>query len=273
MAKDDETRLDVHRDTIIQGVYLGSYTVKRLPVNLYKATVKTLQKGVEKGYKATLIDFAFDSPDYEMLKALQESIYLFSGAKTFQNVLEMSDAIVEGEKVLSFSEFKVVADKIFDRYNVDWLKAEYNTAITSARSAAKWTSIEANKEQRPYLMYDAVDEVACKICKPLDRIILPVNDPFWKINGIPQHFNCMCVIHQYDNDDLKANKLKISEKDYVESKLSESQADKDPLFNFNPGKDKVVFKDTGKNKHPYFEVPEKYRELAKRNFDLPIPKQ
>ncbi len=264
--------IDKIKKAVIDGIYSGDWTVKRLPLPLYKATSKELLKATEKGYKHILSDFAFDSPDYEMLKELQESVYLFSGAKTFQNTLEMSEALVNGDKVLSFSEFKSVAGDIFDRYNKDWLKAEYNTAISSARSAAKWTSIEANKESRPYLMYDAVDEVACKICRPLNGIILPVDDPFWKRNGIPQHFNCMCVIHQYDKDDLKGNKFKISESEYVEKQSELSQKDKDPLFNFNPGKDKVIFKDTGKNKHPYFEVSEKYREFASRNFDLPIPK-
>ena len=263
---------DAHKEHIISGVYVGTYTATKLPLTLYNATSKALKKATEKGYKHILADFAFDSPDYAMLKELQESVYLFSGAKTFQNTLEMSEALVRDGKVLSFSEFKDVAEKIFDRYNKDWLKAEYNTAISSARSAAKWTSIEANKDQRPYLMYDAVDEVACKICKPLHGIILPVNDPFWKRNGIPQHFNCMCVIHQYDGNELKDYKLKLSDKDYVDKQMVESQKDKDPLFNFNPGKDKVIFKDTGKNKHPYFEVSEKYREFASRNFDLPIPK-
>ena len=71
---------------------------------------------------------------------------------------------------------------------------------------------------------------------------------------------------------MKDYKLKISESEYVEKQSELSQKDKDPLFNFNPGKDKVIFKDTGKNKHPYFEVSEKYREFASRNFDLPIPK-
>jgi hypothetical protein len=265
----DEKKPIYYQDDVVKGVYFGLYTARKLPKPLYKATVKEFKKAVKKGFKATIAEFAFDSPDYEMLKALDESVHLFSGAKTFQQVLEMSDALVEGEKVLEFSEFKAVADKIFERYNVDWLKAEYNTALSTSRSAAKWVNIEKNVDKRPYLMYDAVDEIACSICKPLDGIKLPYNDPFWKINGIPQHFNCMCVLHQLDAQDLKEIGG-LSDKKYVETQLEKSQKDKDPLFNFNPMQDKEIFKSTGKNKHPYFEIPKKYEEFASRNFDLPI---
>lgn len=265
--------LRVDKDKVISEIYSGKNTVEKLNKDLYLTTADELKNAVYKGYQGTLSDFIFDSPDYETLKALRENIYMFSAAKTFQQTNEMSDALVgEDGKILSFSEFKEAAGEIFDTYNKDWLEAEYNTSIASARSAAKWNDIEKNKSTRPYLRYSAVDEAACEICAPLDDITLPIDDPFWDDNAVPQHFNCECVIEQLDEDDLE-EVGGLSDEDEVKEAVNKSSETKNPLFDFNPGKDKVVFQDTGKNKHPYFEVPEKYRELAANNFNLPIPEE
>ena len=45
----------------------------------------------------------------------------------------------------------------------------------------------------------------------------------------------------------------------------------DDTFKGNVGKDKVIFKDKGKGKHPYFDVPKKYVKFARTNFGLNIP--
>jgi hypothetical protein len=43
-------------------------------------------------------------------------------------------------------------------------------------------------------------------------------------------------------------------------------------FMMNSGIDGYVFKEKGKGKHPYFDVAKGDKELAKKNFNLPIPK-
>lgn len=122
-------------------------------------------------------------------------------------------------------------------------------------------------------MYSAVmDDHTCDICAPLDGIILPADDPFWDENMPLNHFECNCVVEQLDEDDVE-EEGGVDNEDEVSEWVSQSQENKNPLFNMNPGKDKAVFKDTGRSKHPYFEVPHQYRELAKDNFNLPIPNE
>ena len=283
-------RLDVDKAAIIHGIYSGVYSVTKLPKTLYKATAEALLEAVYKGYnppvkkhiknaapkkekkKLSDFDFMFDSPDYEMLTELRTNIFMFAAAKTFQQTNEMSDALVSDEgEILSFADFKEAAGEIFDRYNEDWLEAEYNTAIEASRSAAKWVDVQADKETVPYLRYSAVmDEHTCEICGSLDDITLPVDDGFWDENTPPNHFNCECTVEQLAEDDL-AEVGGLSDEDEVQEAVETSQENKNPLFNFNPGKDKEVFQDTGKDKHPYFDVSAKYRELAEANFNLPIP--
>jgi hypothetical protein len=44
-----------------------------------------------------------------------------------------------------------------------------------------------------------------------------------------------------------------------------------PLFRMNAGIDGYVFKERGKGKHPYFDIAKGDKEMAKKNWNLPIP--
>jgi uncharacterized protein with gpF-like domain len=110
----------------------------------------------------------------------------------------------------------------------------------------------------------------CEICAPLDGTILPADDDFWDENYPENHFHCNCTVIQMD--ETTANEQGgADDPEEAQQWAAASQEKKNPLFNMNSGKDKVIFRDTGRYKHPYFEVPARYRELAKNNFNLPIP--
>jgi SPP1 gp7 family putative phage head morphogenesis protein len=49
----------------------------------------------------------------------------------------------------------------------------------------------AVREARPFIRYDAVgDARSCPACDPLDGLVLPADDPFWKKHQPPLHPNC-----------------------------------------------------------------------------------
>ena len=256
------------KQQVLHSVYVRTATPSRPASALYIATANDLKTAMYKGFGGDMVSFVYDSPDLNMLTELRDNIYMFSGAKTFQHTLQMSEELLdESGKLRSFKDFENIAGKIFDTYNEDWLKTEYNTAMGMARSASKWVDIEKNKETFPLLRYVAVgDEHTCDICRPLDGIVLPVNDPFWSKNMPLNHFNCECTVEQ-----LEADEASPTDKYDADSRETESQDKKNKLFNMNPGKSKEIFRSTGKNKHPYFEIPAKYKELAKQNFQLTIP--
>lgn len=266
------------RESVIRGIYYGKYTVDNLPESVYNRTADVLSKSVEKG---------FGEGEKEMFSDLIDNINMFSSAKTFQQINEMSDMLVsEDGKRLSFEEFKDVATETYDRYNEDWLNTESDTAEWAARSASKWDEFE--KEGNPYLMYVAeIDDSTCIICEPLDGILIDQNDSFWDDNATPQHFDCRCRIERVDGIEVSEPSLPTEIKDSVVNKrkrrvstqqeinnaVSKSQEHKNPLFNYNPGKMRVIFKDKGMDKHPYFDIPDKFKKLAENNFNLPIPKK
>jgi SPP1 gp7 family putative phage head morphogenesis protein len=245
-------------DALIEGIYNGNITVRDLPVDLYEAIANKLL-----GALGTIEKKA--SP--ALLNELRENLYIFSGAKTYQQINDIS-LIAEDESIKSFKDFKNEALAIYEQYNQNWLETEYRTAIGQAQTAVRWEQIEAQKETLPYLQYSAViDNNTSEICLPLDGVCLPVDDPFWDTNAPLNHFNCRCLLIQHDKED--AQKTGITSNEEATAISEEMNKERQPLFNMNSGKDKVIFDD----KHPYFEVPPKDKEFAKENFGLPIPEE
>lgn len=247
---------------MLKGIYEGEIIVDNLPEDLYLAIAKYLEKGLYNGFGGNLAEFKLGGVDYELLEELRTNIYLFSGAKTYQQVRELVALATDSE---SFSDFKEQALDIYDQYNVNWLETEYNTAIGQASQARKWNEIEKQKEEFPYLKYNAIiDDRTSDICEPLDGLILPVDDPMWDSYTPLNHFNCRCVleqISQFEEVEVTPNSEVETIKEDIDDKVQ-------PLFKMNAGKDGYIFSD----EHPYFDVAKGDKELARRNFDLPLPK-
>lgn len=276
---------------LIAAIYSGAIDEWNLPRGLYQKTAdkfieainngmdapRPLEIGMGGGFRmpkqeqpAQSIGIAYNTPDEILRSELIENVYVFSGAKTFQQVKELVSNIAPDGLVQPFNKFKKSAEKIIGKYNDQWLRTEYNTALGSAQSARDWQEFEDDVELFPYLRYDAIiDPNTSDICRPLEGITLPVNHPFWNKFSPLNHFNCRCrliKISQYEEVKKTGKKklTRVSEK--IEPQMQE-------LFMFNPGKERLVFKETGKGKHPYFNVAPKYREYAQNNFNLPIPER
>lgn len=259
MSEFRETFTKRDENDFVRGVYEGSITVatliKRPSKKLYQATAKKLFSGVKKA-------FEFEGFDKELLAELKENIYIFSGAKTYQQVREISSLILEGEALRPFSQFKKMAKDVLTLYNEDYLKSEYDTAIGQAQSAVKWNEIEKEAKLFPYLQRKAVmDANTSPECRILNNIIAPVGDPFWKTRSPLTHFRCRCILTQIDKWEDVTLSTKTEKQEAIEKTKHIN-----PLFKGNPGVDKVIFNET----HPYFDIAKKDKNLAKRNFDLPL---
>lgn len=253
---------DEYIKKLIADIYAGTVSEHDLPESLYHAIADYLKSGVYKGFGATIESVAVG--DAELLADLRENIYMFSAAKTYQQVKEMTEATIDNDgNVRNFNDFKKDADQIFDTYNKDYLKTEYDTAIGQSQMAVKWSDIEQQKDVLPYLAYSTIGD-ACDICAPLDGLTAPVDDPIWDDIMPLNHFNCECIVEQMDDEEGKASETPDDEK---EEKYSKATDNMDDTFKMNPGKDGYVFSPD----HPYFTVPKEDKEFARNNFDLPIP--
>lgn len=258
-------------EALFAGIYSGKIKPRFLPTSLYFAIADYLKKGVYEGYGATFSSLikahkpaGYYVSDMELLTEMRTNVYLFSAAKTYQQVRTMTDQLIgDNGAILPFKQFREKADETYQLYNKTWLQTEYDTAIGQAQNARKWNVIEAQADVLPLLEYHAVlDSRTSEICRPLDGIIAPVNDPIWKKVAPLNHFNCRCMLKQLSDGKVTSDKVKGE-------KVDETLGMMDDLFKMNPGQTGYVFdKD-----HPYFKVAPKDREYAKRNFDMPIPQR
>lgn len=248
-------------EKLLAGIYDGSITPYDLPEDLYLSIGEYLKRAIFKGFGGGLADF--EGKDLDLLTQLRENVYIFSAAKTYQQVKDISSKLVDEDgNVRSLKEFNDIGKETFELWNDTWGATEYTTAIAQAQSASKWSKIEKDKDALGMLEYSTVGD-ACDICAPLNGLTAPVDADVWDEVAPTNHYNCECILLQKETDEVTPTP--DDERDSIIDKVSEKM---DPVFKSNPGKTGEVFN----GDHPYFDVPKDDRKYAENNFDLPIPK-
>lgn len=249
---------------LLDAIYDGTIDIYTLPEDLYFATADYLKSALYKGFGGGLADF--DGKKLELLQELRENIYMFSAAKTYQEVDSIKQLMFdENGELIDNRTFNQLGAKEFENWNDNWGATEYNTAVAQGEMASKWSEIERTKDVLPLLVYQTIGEgLGCEICSPLDGLTAPVDDPIWDTIYPTNHYNCECIVIQEDRDN--ATETDKSEKEEIVNGVTDNM---NPLFQMNCGKDGYVFNP----EHPYFDVAPKDRDFAKDNFGLPIPEE
>jgi len=206
----------------------------------------------------------------DLLKHYEHNIAIFSGAKTFQQVKDMSSLVfTENGYKRDYSEFKklITGDKfhegVFAKYNKNYLKTEYNTALSTAQMGREWLQIEDDADVFPYLKYvTAHDERVRHTHQLWDGVVRPVGDAFWTTHVPPNGFNCRCRLMQLNPDD---DVFSVTPDDVIKTMPKTDS----PLFQMNPAKSGYIF---DPSIHPYTKnVEERFKVSASQNFGFPTP--
>jgi len=164
---------DINR--VSNGVWIGEFTVESLPLPVYLKTSQYLNGALSLGFAE------YDKVDAILKADLMENIYIFSAAKTYQQVRSLTTLLADPELKNNFYKFKEAATPILHDYNVAYLKTEYYTTKGSSRMAAFWDRIQQEKDVLHLLKYQTVGDARVRPThQALDNIVRPVNDPFWK---------------------------------------------------------------------------------------------
>ncbi|MBI5058956.1 minor capsid protein [candidate division KSB1 bacterium] len=84
------------------------------------------------------------------------------------------------------------------------LKTIFDTNMSTAYAAGKWTAIQQTAKSAPYLMYDAVNDGRTRPQhRAWDGTVLLVNDPWWDTHYPPNGWNCRCSVIQLDKRQLE----------------------------------------------------------------------
>lgn len=248
---------DQQIEALINDVYSGVVTRDNLPVDLYEDIKRRLNKGVFEGFGGSFGQFSEDTTEGLIMAGFEKNIAVFSGAKTFQQVNDMSNFLFAGKEKIPFGEFKKHADEIFDTYNDNWLKTEYNTAISQASSGRQWNDIKNQEDIFPLIRFLTVGDGRVRDQhKGFDEIVKPVNDPFWKKYFPPLDWNCRCTTEQLEEGERP-----------ITDTTGRDIPEVPKLFQMNAGEDKIIFDESV---HPYFKVDQRYKVALKNNFGLPF---
>ena len=138
-----------------------------LPAEFYSMDLKTRQM-------ATTVSFLSSLEQIEtVIKAVNKSIADGGTFNDFQKLIAESEIILP----------KHYLDNVF------------RTNIQNAYGHGRWQQQQRNKAKRPYLMYSAINDSRVRPAHlALNRIVLPIDHPFWLTHYPPLGFRCRCTV-------------------------------------------------------------------------------
>ena len=170
----------------------------------------------------------------KMRERLTRSDYIFSGIKTFHELNEAFPSLLDenGDRK-PFERFLNDVRKIDETYNANYLHAEYNFVQASAEMAAKWEQYSEDGDRYLLQYRTAHDDKVRPEHAALDRITLPMSDPFWESYYPPNGWSCRCSVAQ-----VRRGKYEETPHNEAMSRGEEAFANNEKLsiFRFNSGK-------------------------------------
>ena len=149
--------------TFLEALHYAHSKKVVLPDEFYSMDLKTRQM-------ATTVSFLSSLEQIEtVIKAVNKSIADGGTFKDFQKLIKESDIILP----------KHYLDNVF------------RTNIQSAYGHGRWQQQQRNKDKRQYLMYSAINDSRVRPAHlALNRIVLPIDHPFWLTHYPPLGFRC-----------------------------------------------------------------------------------
>lgn len=192
-----------------------------------------------------------------MARKLDESLFLFSGFKTAQELKEASLLLRKPDGTIKgFAEFLTDVRRIDADYNVRYLEAEYNFAVSSAQMATSWAEAEEAGDRYDLQYRTMSDSKVRETHRALNGVTLPPDDPFWRSYYPPNGWNCRCTVRQ-------VRRGKFPRTDPERAMLAGNEATDSPkqrIFRFNPGLDRQLFPP----KHPYYKLSKEAAETVRK---------
>ncbi len=236
----DDARLNKEAQRIAISIYKNKWNGK-----FDQKLTKLVAEKLLHFYTQGLADIGTALPE-PIAQSLQDNIYHFAGAKNYQQLKTLSQAVYNpqtGTKI-PFAQFKEVAKKIDEKYNKIWLKTEQNHAYASTQMAAKWNSFD----EAFHLKYKTAGDGRVRPSHAaLNNITKPKNDSFWNKYYPPNDYGCRCNVIE-TNDEKTTDTAHIPENTVPK------------MFQVNTAKENIVFPLS----HPYFKgVPKEIEKSAK----------
>lgn len=183
-------------DRLVKKIYDQKVKAGDLDADTWRATTGEYWQAIKDGWGSNPKYF---SKAQQAILELRSNVNTYAAFKNHANIIELTGSLTGKDgKPLSFAEFKKQAATISEKYNVNWLQAEYNYATGAAKSAAQW---EGFIEKGGKLEYKTIGDGRVREAhRVLDGTILEVDHPFWKTYYPPNGWNCRCFVRHRPED-------------------------------------------------------------------------
>lgn len=176
----------------VYGDKLGEQLINK---KLFDITNDALQHGID-------TSLSRNDVDEEFVKQFKENAAVFSAFKNHQQTAEMAALMYDEDgKLVPWHKFRKQALQISEKYNEQYLRSEYNTAVRSARMAANLKRYEKNLRLYPNLEY--IESGASHQREShLEWVgtVLPYHHEAWKWLMPPSEWNCDCSVRPTDKE-------------------------------------------------------------------------
>ena len=174
----------------------------------------------------------------KMRSRLEESNWIFSGMKTFHELNEAFPSMLdENGNKKPFERFLKDVQSIDERYNKQYLRAEYGFAEASAQMASKWERFAEDGDEYNLQYRTAGDDAVRPEHAALEGVTLPQSDRFWDSYWPLNGWNCRCTVVQ-----VLKNKYPVTPREEAMRRGKEALAkDKKGMFKFNSGKEQRTY--------------------------------
>lgn len=219
---------------------------------LIAETLRQIKRGIDSG-------LSYEVPE-TVRHALENNAFIFSGFKAYHSLREVGLSLTtDTGDIKPFETFRRDVETVNNRYNHNYLYAEYNHAVGASLMASRWQQIEKDGDRYDLQYRTAQDDRVREDHAILHGTTLPPSDPFWSLYLPPNGWNCRCTAVQ-----VRKGKYPLSDPDLSMLRGNNcTEAAKQQIFRFNPGKELKLFPP----KHPYFKAPEAAKQVIEQMSD------
>lgn len=139
-----------------------------------------------------LLSHDFYSMDLKT-RQMATTVSLLSSIEQIESVIKsVNKTMANGGTFKDFKDLVAQSEIILPEHYLDNV---FRTNIQNAYGHGRWQQQQRNKDKRPYLMYSAINDTRVRPDHlKLDRIVLPIDHPFWLTHYPPIFFRCRCTV-------------------------------------------------------------------------------
>ncbi len=142
---------------------------------------------------------------YRLPAEKRAQAFAISGLARLDQVQRVADEFArmqaEGGTLAEFQKWAKTQDWSLPRHR---LETVYRNAVQQSYNAGHWRRFEETAADRPYLMYDAINDSRVRPSHlALDGVIKPVGDAYWNTHSPQLGQRCRCVLRSLDADEAR----------------------------------------------------------------------